>query len=118
MNEVLKKQIIDKAYNTANINKNIWNVSALNDIELHLLGFYEMNGILYEDSQCRFVENIEFETNKGKFLKELYEDNPPNFDELIDEFVECQTINELINTFLDGYGLVLENDVIIYFKEI
>ena len=118
MNDFLKEQIIDKAYNTANIEKYVWDNSSLKLIELHLLSFYEVNGQTDEESENRFIENIEFETDKSKFLKETFEYKPPTLNEILDEFVECQTVNEFINTILDGYGLVLTNETIVYFKEI
>ncbi|WP_281512312.1 hypothetical protein [Mammaliicoccus vitulinus] len=118
MQKVLKEKVIEKAYSTKNIERSVWDDDSLKLVELNLLGYYKVDGELDEERQMQFIDNILFETDKYKFLKEIYEDFPPQWDELIGEFVECETVNEFINAILDGYGMVLSNEVVIYLNEI
>lgn len=112
MNLKLKEHIINKAYEQNAIEPSVWNDSSFKDIENHLLSYFEFNGELDEEAQNKFIDKLYFETNKGKYIKDNYDYLYSSHNELIDELVFCETVDELINSILDGYGMVLNNDVI------
>lgn len=118
MDRELKELIKEKGLKEKGISKENWSDNDFKDIELHLLGYYKVDGKLDDEFKNDFINDLQFETDKRKVLKEYYQnaqniikDNSIiNF--MIQDFVNLKNVDELINVILDGYGIVLENNIV------
>jgi hypothetical protein len=118
MDNELKELIKKKGLKEKGISKDIWSDNDFKDIELHLLGCYKVDGKLDEEFRNDFINDLQFETDKHKVLSEYYQnvqniikDNSIiNF--MIQDFVNKKNVDILINVILDGYGIVLENNIV------
>nr|ADA61630.1 hypothetical protein SAP020A_055 [Staphylococcus sp. CDC3] len=118
MDNELKELIKEKGLKEKGISKENWSDNDFKDIELQLLGFYEVDGKLDEEFRNDFINDLQFETDKYKVLSEYYQnaqniikDNSIiNF--MIQDFVNLKSVDNLINVILDGYGIVLENNIV------
>ncbi|MCI2910905.1 hypothetical protein [Staphylococcus hominis] len=118
MDNELKELIKEKGLKEKGISKDNWSDNDFKDIELQLLGFYEVDGKLDEEFRNDFINDLQLETDKHKVLSEYYQnaqniikDNSIiNF--MIQDFVNLKNVDQLINVILDGYGIVLENNIV------
>ena len=118
INIKLKEEIMLKAKEENNVSLLNWNDICFKDIELNLLSYYEIDGTIDEDGSKKFLDNINFKTDKFIFLNEIFSNGVETKEDLLESFVYCETVDEFINTTLDGYGMILDNQVIVYFKEL
>ncbi|WP_342610471.1 hypothetical protein [Staphylococcus hsinchuensis] len=113
MNQTLKEEIKDIGFQTANVEKDQWYEEDFENIQRTLLSLYDGIYGLDNDSKQSFLENLLIEPSRSKYLKDNFEYLELSTFGLIDEFEFCETMNDFVESVLDGYGVITKNNFIV-----
>ncbi|CAC7532261.1 MULTISPECIES: hypothetical protein [Staphylococcus] len=109
MNETLKEKIIFKVKTETGIAIYNWQAHHFETIE----NLFSTKNIIDKYDEDEWLSKLRFDFDKLEFLEEMYSDNITTKQTLLEHFVDAGTVNDFINLTLDGYGIVLDNEVII-----
>lgn len=121
MNNKLKEAIMIKAKEENNVSLLNWNDKCFEEIEILLQDYYSIGSYFNkcdEESIKDIIDNLAFNANKSNFLKSIFSNNTETKESLLETFVYCENVNTFINMTIESNGCVLNNEVIIYFKDI
>lgn len=121
MNNKLKEAIMIKAKEENNVSLLNWNDKCFEEIEILLQDYYNLGSYFNkcdEESIKDIIDNLAFNANKSNFLKSIFSNNTETKESLLETFVYCENVNTFINMTIESNGCVLNNEVIIYFKDI
>lgn len=121
MNNKLKEAIMIKAKEENNVSLLNWNDKCFEEIEILLQDYYNIGSYFNkcdEESIKDIIDNLAFNANKSNFLKSIFSNNTETKESLLETFVYCENVNTFINMTIESNGCVLNNEVIIYFKDI
>lgn len=115
MIEKVKDYIKFKGKNELNLLFNEWNESSLNDLENFAMQLAKIDLNNDDKTTYEFIDQLTFKTNKTELLKSLFSNEERTKDDLIELFVHCENINEVIKMELDyfAFGTILDNNIII-----
>jgi hypothetical protein len=113
MNEKLKKEIKDIGFQTANVEKEQWHEEDFENIQRTLLSLYDGIYGLDDESQQLFLDNLLIVSSRSQYLKDNFEYLELSTFDLIDEFEFCETMNDFVESVLDGYGVITKNNFIV-----
>ncbi|WP_281512311.1 hypothetical protein [Mammaliicoccus vitulinus] len=117
MNEKIKDYIKIKGKEDLDLLFNVWDETSLEQFQDFADYFGKINMESDDDSVYEFIDNLSFEINKSKLLKEMYTDEQRTKEDLIELLVHCENINNVINMEIEFCGKILDNDVIVMYKQ-
>ena len=121
MNNKLKEAIMIKAKEENNVSLLNWNDKCFEEIEILLQDYYGLGSNFNkcnEESIKDITANLAFNSNKSNFLKSIFSSSTETKEILLETFEYCETVNAFINMTIESNGCVLNNEIIIYFKNI
>lgn len=121
MNMRLKEAIMLKAKEENDVSLFNWNDICFEEIEILLQKHYGIGSYFdnCDEANIKDITNdISFNANKSNFLKVIFYNSTVTKEALLETFVYCETVNEFINMTIERDGCVLDNEIIIYFKEV
>jgi len=116
MNEELKEAIKDIGYKSANVEKDEWHKEDFINIENTILELYGDHNNLDNKSEKAFLDNLLIVSSRSQYLKDNFGELELSIFDLIDEFEFCETMNDFVESVLDGYGVITKNNFVVTVK--
>jgi len=116
MNEELKEAIKDIGYKSANVQRGEWQDGDFKNIENTILELYRGVDDLNNEAEKAFLDNLLIVPSRSQFLKDNIDELELSIFDLIDEFEFCETMNDFVESVLDGYGFITKNNFVVTVK--
>lgn len=113
MNHTLKEAIKDIGCQTANVAKDQWYEEDFENIQRTIFSLYDGINGLDDDAKKSILENLLIVPSRSQYLKDNFEYLELSTFDLIDEFEFCETMNDFVESVLDGYGVITKNNFIV-----